>query len=168
MTSVEDPQLRAAVAADVPLLGPIEEAADRLFVEAGLGEFSGSISNEAAALGVAEGRITVAEVDGTVVGWVHVATIAGELSIDQISVDPNHQGRGIGWALMRHVMTRAEEGSIILDTQSDVSWNQPWYEKLGFAVVPEADWSEDMAKIAARQTAAGLDWQTRVFMRWRG
>jgi ribosomal protein S18 acetylase RimI-like enzyme len=167
---MESPCIRAAVPADIPLLGPIEAAADLLFIEAGHPEFSGVISDSDAATGVAEGRITVAEDRGTVLGWVHVGRLAGELCVEQISVHPDHQRRGIGSLLMRHVMAQARdanEDSIILDTQSDVPWNRPWYERLGFEVVPPEEWTLEMTNVATRQAAGGMDWGTRVFMRWR-
>lgn len=162
--------IRAAVPADIPLLGPIEAAADLLFIEAGHPGFSGVISDDDAATGVAEGRITVAELDETVVGWIKVGRLAGELCVEQISVHPDLHRRGIGSRLMRHVMAKARdanEDSIILDTQSDVPWNRPWYEQLGFEVVPQEEWTEEMADVVTRDTAGGLDWGTRVWMRWR-
>ncbi len=163
--------IRAAVPDDIPLLGPIEAAADLLVVGAGHPEFTGTISDSDAAIGVAEGRITVAELGGTVLGWIHVGRLAGELYVDQVSVHPDHHRRGIGSRLMRHVIAEARdanEDSIILDTQSDVPWNQPWYEQLGFVVVPPEEWTKAMTDVAAPQAASGHDWGTRVYMRWRG
>lgn len=167
---MESPRIRAAVAGDIALLGPIEAAADLMFVAAGHPEFSGTIADADAEAAIAEGRLTVADLEGEVVGWVLMGRLADELCVDQISVHPDQQGRGIGSRLMRHVMAQAREAgeeSITLDTQNDVAWNQPWYEKLGFEVVPEGEWTEPMAEVSARQTAFGLDWATRVHMRWR-
>jgi ribosomal protein S18 acetylase RimI-like enzyme len=166
----ETPHVRPAVPADIPRLGPIEEAADRIFIDAGHPEFSGSISNDDAAAAIAAGSITVVEVDGAGEGWVQVGRLDDELCIDQISVNPELHGQGLGSRLMRHVMTQARaagEESITLDTQSDVPWNQPWYEQLGFVVVPRAEWSVAMANVAERQTGFGLDWERRVHMRWK-
>ncbi len=162
--------IRAAVPADIPLLAPIEAAADLLFVEAGHPEVSGVISDNDAATGVAEGRIMVAELGGTVLGWIHVGRLAGELFVEQISVHPDHHRRGIGSRLMRHVIGEARdanEDSILLDTRSDVPWNQPWYEQLGFVVVPQEEWTEAMTDFVALEAAGGTDWGTCVYMRWR-
>jgi ribosomal protein S18 acetylase RimI-like enzyme len=167
----ETPHVRPAVPADIPRLGPIEEAADRIFIDAGHPEFSGSISDDDdAAAAIAAGSITVVEVDSIVEGWVQVGRLEDELCIDQISVNPEMHGQGLGTRLMRHVMAMAldmGEESITLDTQSDVPWNQPWYEQLGFVVVPKAEWSVAMASVDERQTGFGLDWERRVHMRWK-
>ena len=55
--------------------------------------------------------------------------------------------------------------SIVLNTQTDVPWNRPWYEKHGFVVVDESDWTDDMHVITREQTESGLDWTTRAHMR---
>jgi GNAT superfamily N-acetyltransferase len=54
--------------------------------------------------GVTDGRLTVAEVDGAVVGWTLVLRLDDELCLAQISVDPGYQQRGIGTALLDDVM----------------------------------------------------------------
>lgn len=83
---------------------------------------------------------------------------------------PAHGGVGVGTALLRRVIDearRAGEGSVVLNTQSDVAWNRPWYERHGFAVVPRAAWSEALLAIERDQARDGLDWSTRVHMRLR-
>lgn len=170
MSASGTPRIRAATPADIPRLAPIEEAADLIFADAGHPEFHGAISDGEAAQAIDEGRITVIDIDGVVLGWVHLGRLDGELCVEQISVDPDQHGRGLGTRLMGHVQAQAREAneaSITLDTQSDVPWNQPWYEQLGFVVVPEDEWSDAMVAVAERQTAAGFDWGTRVHMRWQ-
>ena len=54
---------------------------------------------------------------------------------------------------------------MVLSTQSDVAWNQPWYERVGFRVVPEAEWTPAMQAETKAQQREGLDWNTRVHMR---
>jgi ribosomal protein S18 acetylase RimI-like enzyme len=94
----------------------------------------------------------------------------GELCIGQLAVHASFQRRGVGSALMdRAIATAMDDGesTIVLNTQSDVAWNQPWYETFGFQVVPVEEWTPDMRVIAGEQTAVGLDWRTRVHMRLR-
>ena len=52
--------------------------------------------------------------------------------------------RGIGTLLLQHIIAEARlcgERSVVLNTQRDVPWNGPWYERHRFAVVPRGSWS---------------------------
>jgi GNAT superfamily N-acetyltransferase len=112
---------------------------------------------------VAEERAT-----GAPVGWIFDTRSEGEWCVGQVSVAPEHGRRGIGTALLLHSIERAEAAgfrSVVLNTERDVPWTRPWYERLGFDVVEPADWTADMHVIVAEQVAQGLDWETRVHMR---
>lgn len=171
-TPPADAVVRAATEADLPALAGIEAAADAQYAAAGHPELAdGSTIPEAVARkAVDQGRLAVATVAGQPVGWVYWGRVGGELSIGQICVAPAHGRQGIGTALLRYVLDRAAEAgesTVVLNTQSDVPWNRPWYEKHGFAVVPEPDWSTGMRAVTAQQAADGLDWSSRVHMRRR-
>jgi GNAT superfamily N-acetyltransferase len=167
--------IRAGQLDDYEYLGPIDLASNQLFIDHGHPEFETdeSLPYEATVRAVNDGRLFVAErfsADGSVrrVGWVFISGDEGEMSIGQISVHPDWAQHGYGSALLDAVIRRARavgEHTIILSTQSDVPWNQPWYEKFGFVVVPETEWTADMRAITAEQTEMGLDWSTRVHMR---
>ena len=162
--------LRPAREADVPVLAPIEHDADERYVAAGHPELAGGpgIPDEVARAAVAQGRITVAEVDGAVVGWAYVGRVAAEPCLGQISVARAHGRVGVGTALLRRVIDearRAGEASMVLNTQSDIAWNRPWYERHGFVVVPPEAWSEALRAIARDQMQQGVDWSARVHMR---
>lgn len=170
MPTPSDHLLRAGTRLDVPLLGPIEESGNRQFVEAGHPEFDDGVTIpiEVAERSVDERRLIVAEVDGLVVGWAQWSRSGGERCLGQISVLPEYQAKGIGSALLTEVIERAvAEGvpSLVLTTQTDVVWNRPWYERFGFVVVPEREWTDEMRADTAAQSASGLDWTTRVHMR---
>ena len=163
-------ELRPGRIDDLPLLAPIEATGDAMFVAAGHPEFAdaGTIDEATAARAIVEGALHVAELDGRVVGWIQVERVGDELSVHQLSVHPDAQRRGIGGALLDAAIAhaaRAGEATLVLDTQSDIAWNRPWYERFGFAVVPEAEWTDAMRAITAEQTVDGLDWSTRVHMR---
>ena len=53
------------------------------------------------------GRVTVAEVDGEVVGIASVGLHESHLALWKLYVLPEHQGRGIGSALLDSVVARA-------------------------------------------------------------
>ena len=135
--------LRDATLDDLPLLGPIEAAGDARFAAAGHPELAdgSTIPLDVARRSIAEERLIVAEVDATVVAWAQFSRDPGEWCLGQISVLPEHQGAGIGTALLGEVIARAVTAGVrtlVLNTQDDVPWNRPWYEHVGFVVVPEA------------------------------
>jgi hypothetical protein len=54
---------------------------------------------------------------------------------------------------------------VTLRTFSDVAWNRPLYEHLGFAVVPEGRWTPAMRTLVEGDGDLGLDVARRVVMR---
>ncbi|MBP6835036.1 MAG: GNAT family N-acetyltransferase [Deltaproteobacteria bacterium] len=168
--SLPSMMLRPALEADAVHLTRIERDADARFAAAGHPELAdgSGIPDDVARAAIAQGRITVAEVDGAVVGWVYMGRVEAELCLGQISVEPSHGRRGVGTALLRHVIDEARrrgEDSMVLNTQSDVPWNRPWYERHGFVVVPPSACSEALRAIERDQVEHGLDWSSRVHMR---
>ncbi len=164
--------IRAGTVGDLARCRTIELATQEQFVDAGHTEFAGQgvIPDGPALRAIADERLLVAEFSGQVVGWAFLTRSEGELCIGQIAVDPSHQRQGMGTALIEWIITTAErrgEESIVLNTQADVEWNQPWYERFGFVVVPQERWTDDMRTIAREQGESGLDWNTRVHMRKR-
>lgn len=162
--------LRPARAEDIPVLGVIERAADERFRETGHASFldGETIPTDAAKRAVEAGRITVAEVDGEVVGWLFVTRLGAELCLGQVSVLPSHGRLGIGTALLRDSIERARaagERTFVLNTQSDVAWNMPWYARHGFVLVPPEEWSPEMRAVTEAQREHGIDWNCRVHMR---
>ena len=164
--------IRVGESTDIAKCREIDLATQHQFAAVGHPEFlsSGVIPDRAAERAIQARRLLVAEIGGQVVGWAFLTRSDGELCIGQLAVAPPSQRRGVGTALVDAVIADARhngEGSIVLSTQSDVEWNQPWYERIGFKVVPPQHWTADMATIAREQSEAGLDWETRVHMRMR-
>jgi ribosomal protein S18 acetylase RimI-like enzyme len=113
------------------------------------------------------GRAWVAEDSGEVVGFVVVDLLDGRAHIEEVAVDPTHGHRGIGRALVGAAVDYASGnglGGVTLTTFRDVPWNRPWYERLGFRVMDEADIGPDLRTRRADEAAAGLDPQRRVCM----
>lgn len=59
--------------------------------------------------------------------------------LDQVAVEPGAQGRGIGGAMLRFAIERAERDGLPLVLETGVPGNVPLYERFGFRVVHEAD-----------------------------
>ncbi len=167
--------IRLARLEDIEHLGPIDLASNQLFIDLGHPEFETdeSIPAEAAEQAIAENRLFAADqfaADGTsvLIGWVLMNRTGDECSIGQISIHPDVAKRGYGSALLDAVIRWARangETSVVLSTQSDIPWNQPWYERFGFAVVAPVDWTPAMCGVVEEQTEMGFDWNTRVHMR---
>jgi GNAT superfamily N-acetyltransferase len=97
--------------------------------------------------------------------------IAGRLGLDaylhELDVEPAQSRRGIGRALIRRVAAWAREqgdSSLTLSTFRDVPWNGPYYERLGFAVVPAPQYTPEMAELHAREGQM-MRLESRVVMR---
>lgn len=102
------------------------------------------------------------------IGFALTMEIDGTAHLEEIDVHPDCQKQGIGRALLHHVMQRASERGhsvLTLSTFSTVPWNQPFYEKMGFAVVPANEWSAGYHRIRENERASGLNLDVRVIMR---
>lgn len=96
--------------------------------------------------------VDVAVVDGAVIGWVctriHAEDSMGE--VHAIVVDPDHQGRGAGRALMDHAQARAREAGmrmVMVETGDDPG-HEParrLYESAGYQRWPVARYFADLA-----------------------
>ena len=115
-----------------------------------------------------DGRSWVAVgASGELVGYVMVSDVDGHVHVDQMSVDPEHQGMGAGRALIDRVRSWALETGcygITLTTYADVPWNRPLYEHLGFRVLNDSEVGPEMQAIRDAELARGLDVRPRVCM----
>jgi GNAT superfamily N-acetyltransferase len=102
------------------------------------------------------------------VAYVLVDEVDGNAHVEQISVLPHSQGQGIGRALLEQVRTWAiatDCPAITLITFSEVPWNRPLYEHLGFVVLSEEAVRPDLQGVRQGEADDGLDPATRVSMR---
>ena len=115
---------------------------------------------------IAEGRLFVAEAatDG-VVGFASSGRVDDAPYLDQLSVFPSHMRRGIGRALLERVIDEARTEPLWLTTYAHLPWNQPYYERLGFHIVPETEHAAELRRILEEQRAALPAPERRVAMR---
>jgi GNAT superfamily N-acetyltransferase len=117
---------------------------------------------------VDDGRLWVACHDDAVVGFLLAAIVDGVAHVEEVSVRPEHQGRGHGGALLDAVGDWASSASmdaVTLTTFRDVPWNRPYYERRGYRVLEEDELGPELRALRAHEVAAGLDPDLRVVMR---
>jgi GNAT superfamily N-acetyltransferase len=151
--------IRAARPADLPLLVEIERRAGRAFAAHGMPEIAADDPGSPEELETyrAAGRAWVAAEDGAPVAYLVATEVDGCLHIEQVSVDPDEAGRGIGAALIEHVAGIAREAgrpAITLTTFRDIPWNAPYYARLGFAELPEAEQEPELRALIAHERTA--------------
>ena len=91
-----------------------------------------------------------------------------ELHIWELAVRAHSQGKGIGTALMRHVMDLATTryAGLTLTTFKDVAFNAPFYERLGFLRIEDVSVEPRLAGVLAAEQAHGLPIEDRCAMRF--
>ena len=163
--------VRPAREDDGPVLREIELQAGERFRTVGLGDVADHPPFPIAVLtGYTEAGRSWAAVDSSdqPVGYVLVDLVDGAAHVEQISVRPDQQGRGIGRQLIDHVRGwAADRGlrNISLTTFADVPWNGPLYEHLGFTTMAEPEIGPELRVIREAEVAQGLDPARRVCMR---
>jgi ribosomal protein S18 acetylase RimI-like enzyme len=103
-------------------------------------------------LAAKEGRVWLAEVDGTAVGFVAVGLFDAERSMGEISmlaVDPDHKDGGIGTALTEFALERLKDDGIkvaMVETGGDPGHAaaRRTYEKAGFVLLPIARYFKNL------------------------
>lgn len=163
--------VRVATPRDLPRLQDVERAAGRVFRDLAMDAVADDEAPSEAVLGGYQqaGRCwVVADDRGEPVAYVVVDVVDGAAHVDQLSVHPDWARRGLGKRLLESVDEWAGiQGftSVTLTTFADVPWNRPYYERLGFRVVPRAAQSAGLRRIRAEEAARGLDRWPRVTMR---
>jgi GNAT superfamily N-acetyltransferase len=163
--------IRRSEVADTERIREVDRSAATSFADIGMSWVAGHEPDPAVVLDeyARSGRSWVALDDAAVVvGYVIVDVVDGHAHITQLSVERRHQGHGHGRALMAQAETWAvAEGfdMATLTTFSDVAWNRPLYEHLGYSVWPEAELSPGIRAIRDQERERGIEPPERVAMR---
>ena len=126
-------RLRPATPVDVPRLTELVQAAYGHYVER-LGGPPRPLTDDYAEV-VRSRSVTVAERGGEIVGLIVLAVDAEGFAVDNVAVDPAHQGSGVGRALLEHAEAAARGAgfdSIYLYTHELMTENQALYRRLGY------------------------------------
>ncbi|GFE13462.1 GCN5 family N-acetyltransferase [Streptomyces glebosus] len=106
------------------------------------------------------------------VGYLLWEPVDGCTHIEQVSVHPDQAHRGIGRALINRAEQDGGRAALTLTTFTEVPWNAPYYARIGFRALPEAELTPGLRAIRAHEAALGLDHWPRAAMRrepgWEG
>ncbi|MFZ3597809.1 GNAT family N-acetyltransferase [Streptomyces sp. BH104] len=163
--------IRNAEPADLPRLQAIETAAGEIFRTLGMAAIADDAPPTIAELERYRraGHAWVAAEDaGTVVAYLLAEAVDGAFHIEQVTVHPDAARRGVGQTLIARAADCARgQGltGLTLTTFADVPWNAPYYERLGFRRLTEAELTPGLRAIRAAEAEHGLDRWPRVCMR---
>jgi GNAT superfamily N-acetyltransferase len=169
---VTNTALRSLRVDDAGALAAIETAASERFREVG---YAGVADDEpftadelAPYAGDGRGWVAIDGERGQPVGYVLVDVVDDNAHVEQVTVHPDHQGRGIGRLLLDRVAAWARDHdmrAMTLTTFADVPWNRPLYEHLGWFVLAEPDIGPGLRAVRDIEASHGLDPAARVCMR---
>lgn len=160
-------------AAEAALLVALEKAAAIRFIDVGLPEVAAAEPTPRATLAAAaeERRLFVLrDPAGQAQGFALCDEKDGTAYLAELVVHPQAQGRRFG---ARLIEAAADWGRarglawLTLSTFRDVPWNGPYYRRLGFAPLPDADIGPALQAVREREAASGLDGDRREFLRRR-
>ncbi|NYT94676.1 GNAT family N-acetyltransferase [Salinispora sp. H7-4] len=161
--------IRAARQSELGDLARLEVQAGQLFHTVGMSEIADhAVDRQALRRSQRQGLIWVAEEGDRTVGYVIAAVLDGNAHIEQVSVAPTHARRGIGRRLIAHVERwgrRQGRPATTLTTFRDVPWNGPYYRRLGYRELPNAEIGRELT-VTMRHEAAlpGMDSSLRCAM----
>ncbi|AZM56417.1 GNAT family N-acetyltransferase [Streptomyces sp. WAC 01529] len=165
--------IRPATAAELPALQEIERAAGEAFRALGMDAVADDEPPTTAELERFRraGRAWVAT-DGDDAPVAYVLSEPTEHTertehIEQITVHPSAARRRVGRALIEHLAERARaEGrtALTLTTFADVPWNAPYYARIGFRPLTDAELTPALREIRAHEAELGLDRWPRLCM----
>lgn len=164
-------RIRQATRADLPALQDIERAAGAPFRALDMAAIA---DDEPPTIETLEGfreagrAWVAAEADGAPLAYLIHAPVDAAEHIEQVTVHPRAAHRRIGKALIEHAADRAREAgrqALTLTTFADVPWNAPYYARIGFRVLTEAELTPGLRKIRAHEAGLGLDRWPRLAMR---
>jgi GNAT superfamily N-acetyltransferase len=163
--------IRAARPSDYRKLADIERRAGELFRDVGMPDIADHDPYDADELASATAVfVATGDDDEEPLGYAMVEVVDGDAHLAQLSVLPDHGGKGVGTQLLDTVADWARGqgcSHVSLTTFRDVPFNAPLYAKRGFEIVPEAEWTDALRDLVEAEAGMGLDPDQRVVMRRR-
>lgn len=162
-------RIEAAIATHIPFLNSIERAAATLFPAGSIPDFilSDNVPEPMLVDAMQNNALWVALDDNsTPVGYGFVQFVDGVALLAQLDVHPDHGRKGLGTALITKLAEVAHQRgatALYLTTFTHVPWNAPFYARLGFVALAEAEQPPALQDILSEELNRGLT--DRVAMR---
>ena len=153
----------------IPFLAAVEQAAASVFPPGSIPDAIRADTVPVSLLGeaVSAGRLWVAlDAARHVIGFALLLVDGGVALLGEVDVAPEHAGKGLGRELITRVAHRAGElghDALYLTTFSNVPWNMPFYARIGFSLLPEAEAPPLLREALREERARGME--NRVAMR---
>lgn len=106
---------------------------------------------------------------GAIIGFISAELFDDALHIWELSVHADYQRQGVGRGLVHAVLAYAREQqlkAVTLTTFQDVLWNGPWYQHLGFLMVPKDEWGSRLEGVLMAEQEHGVPIERRCAMRY--
>ena len=113
--------------------------------------------------------VAAALADDAPVGFAYADLLDDAVHLEELDVLPDWGRRGIGRRLVETVIADARtrgRAAVTLTTFRDVSWNAPFYARLGFQIVEPGMLSPGLAAAIELEERRGLPAHLRVAMRY--
>jgi ribosomal protein S18 acetylase RimI-like enzyme len=163
--------LRVAVPTDIPGLQQLERAANAMFGQIGMdviADYPPTSAPELLAMISDRRAWVVIEDPDRPVASLLLDIVDGNGHVEQIAVHPEFARRRLGATLLLEADKYAiAHGlpALTLTTFSDVPWNAPYYERLGFRALSADEFTEGERAIRDANAAGALGAWPRVTMK---
>ena len=163
-------QVRLARENELYRLNAIEEAASQLFANT---KFALEIDQDTLSIDLlreqqAKDLVWVAVGDrDNPVGFAVVMIMGDRIHLHELSVAPEHGRKGLGTRLIKTITQFAKSSGftgVTLSTFRDISWNAPFYRKLGFRAMNEKEIGINLQNIRTEEAHNGLPISERILM----
>lgn len=162
--------IRSATPTDIPLLNEIEAAAGTIFPFGSLPEdvLAELVPYDFFIDAINLSRLLVAvDAAQAPVGYAFWQDVDGSALLAQMDVHPQHGRKGLGTALVTQIINHVTKAGFLhlyLTTFSDVSWNAPFYQKLGFVLLDTENQPDFIKESLRDEEERGMS--NRVAMRY--
>ncbi|WLH38415.1 GNAT family N-acetyltransferase [Pseudomonas sp. FP2196] len=106
--------------------------------------------------------------DGQLAGFLRALEIDHQLHVEELSVSQHFQGQGIGRALVSAAIEHARQKqltAVTLTTFRDLPWNAPFYQRMGFTLLPPEGTEAHLLDALKAEIIHGLPSERRCAMR---
>jgi GNAT superfamily N-acetyltransferase len=110
---------------------------------------------------LAHDGVWVAEAaNGELAGFAAWVPLSMDMYIVELDVHPAHAGHRVGAQLLDALSSLGNQlgfARLVLRTFSDVPWNAPYYQRLGFDALREHEEHPELASVRKHESSVGLD-----------